>query len=128
MNWIKEKKIKLLSVFSIITISFYIVFEKKIGKILCLKDIGFCPDLNDLYLLIMILYIPALLIFGTIFITNQTSFEAWKKFSFFYFFIFVFTILVTPWYSGDGFLNIQKGDVAIALSVLYLFLSLLFKR
>ena len=49
----------------------------------------------------------------------------WKKFTLIYLFIYLFIVIITPWYIGDGFMNIQKGTVAIMLSALYFILSLI---
>ncbi len=42
-----------------------------------------------------------------------------------YLFIYLFIALVTPWYVGDGFMNIQKDAMVITFCILYVNLSLL---
>jgi len=79
-----------------------------------------CRLIGDLALIAF----PILLIsIFTLFFKRKEYFEAWKKFTFIYLFIYLFIALVTPWYAGDGFMNIQKEITIIALSVLYLILS-----
>ena len=56
-----------------------------------------------------------------LFFINETILDDWTKFTFIYLFIAV----ITPWYSGDGFLNIQKEIITLILSGLYFILSIL---
>ncbi|MFA5997739.1 MAG: hypothetical protein WC791_04640 [Candidatus Paceibacterota bacterium] len=54
---------------------------------------------------------------------KQAIFIVWKKFTFIYLFIYLFIVIVTPWYEGDGFLAIGKDLVGIALTFLYVIIS-----
>lgn len=55
---------------------------------------------------------------------QEKVFLLWRKFTLIYLFIYLFSILISPSYGGD-FIKIEKGTVAIFLSVLYALLSLL---
>lgn len=59
-----------------------------------------------------------------LFLKIETVFDEWRKFTFIYLFIYLFTVVITPWYAGDGFLNIQKEIVALVGCFLYFVLSM----
>ena len=53
------------------------------------------------------------------FMKNENAFESWRKFSFIFIPSSIILVLITPWYLGDGFMNIQKEVVALILSGVY---------
>ena len=80
---------------------------------------AFATVLSMIFL--VILFFSAILFF----IKKELVFIAWKKFTIIYLFIYLFIVIITPWYAGDGFFSIQKDLIALFISVIYLIISLL---
>lgn len=55
---------------------------------------------------------------------KQEIFASWIKFTAYFFIVNLLLVIVTPWYWGDGFMNIQKETNTIGLAVLYAVISL----
>ncbi len=80
-----------------------------------------CQLVGDITLITFPLFVLSLLF---LFFNKETIFVYWRKFTFIYIFIYLFISIITPWYAGDGFFNIQKEITIVALCVLYFIISI----
>ncbi len=125
LNWLTKKKLFFISFLS--TISFLIIIPRDFLYNICSINNRFCVGIvNYSIILLMIgvsIFFISIIMF---FVKKEEIFELWKKTLFIYLFIYLFIAVVTPWYAGDGFLNIQKGVVLLLVSGCYLLFSLFF--
>lgn len=93
-----------------------------------------CPQLGDyeyenlcgLAGLASFIFFPIFFFSIIFFLINKLeTFQSWVKFTTYFFAVNLSIIIITPWYWGDGFMNIQKGTVTISLAVLYFLISLI---
>ncbi len=60
-----------------------------------------------------------------LFLKKEEVSETWRKFTTVFFGAYALVVIFTPWYLGDGFMNIQKESVAILGSIFYGAISLI---
>lgn len=82
-----------------------------------------CADYFAAWKVTFLISIALLPIAILAFLFQEKVFILWRKFTIIYLFIYLFSILITPSYGGD-FIKIEKGTVAIFLSILYVVLSI----
>lgn len=58
-----------------------------------------------------------------LFIKNKQKFENWKRFSLYYYIVYIVIVSIFPWYIGDGFMHFQKSQVAIVLVSIHILWS-----
>lgn len=128
MNKIMERvSLKRLFIGSLIsTIGFLVLFSQKV--IYAIHD-TYCLACIDIAKYATLLFMTGVttLILSIIFflIKKQQVFEFWKKTLLIYLSIYLVNVLFMPWYWGDEFLHIGKGNVSLSLSAIYLIFSLI---
>ena len=126
MNIFKKKLFILSLFFSLLNVIF-LVFEKQVNNFLCDPRMFKCLDKINLSVYLSLLFF-SLLFFSILFLfqKNKENFEKWKKFSFYYYLLYIPIVLLFPWYIGDGFLSFQKSDAALLLVGVHFLISLFF--
>lgn len=119
----KNKKIIFASFFAVI---FLLLLEYLHTHQLCgvTNDImseDMCRKTGNILLISLPCFVFSLL---TMFMGNSVGVKLWTKYTIWYCGLFVVIIGFTPSYWGDEFMNIQKGTVAIFLTILYSIISL----
>ncbi len=125
LNWLTKKVILLISF--IVTILLVILFFD-LPYSFC-KDyfsLVLCRYYRDFFNFLTILFFisPAILFSALISLKYKKGFVLWRKFTFIYSFIYLFIIMITPWYVGDAFLYLNKGLIGLAFVVLYFLISI----
>ena len=124
LNWFTNKKIVFIGLIS--TIGFFILISKEVLFTICDPHNSTCTNTVGYFTLILMIgvitFIPSLVTF----FIKQKVFYSWRKTLFIYSLIYLFIIIVTPWYAGDGFFHIQKDLIALFVSVCYFIFSLFF--
>ncbi len=69
---------------------------------------------------------PAIFLFSVIsFFVSDKAFFSWRKFTVVFFLIYLAILIVTPWYLGDAFLNLQKAHISYLGLFVYSLISLI---
>jgi len=127
INWFTKKRI--LIVFSITTILLVILYSN-ISYTLCKTNfyLEICREIRDVsnFFTVLFFITPIILFFLAITVKmREDTFFLWRKFTLTYLLIYLFVIIITPWYFGDEFLHIGKGAIALILSCIYFVVSLI---
>ena len=128
MNWIKENKNKLFMLgLAVVFAATYIILVKFGQTGVCGNFITqLYPYDRCMYISIHFIIWPALIVCALInMFTKENVVKSWKRFTLIYLFIYLFIVILTPYYGGDAFFSVQKSIFALALSALYLFISII---
>lgn len=79
------------------------------------------------YLKILFLIAPIILFFSIVsfLINKEHIYITWRKYTFIFLLFYFIIVSITPWYIGDGLLNIQKAEIAFLGLGLYSIISLI---
>ncbi len=123
MEWFTKKRMLLISFLS--TILFFVLYSNKLYFLCQASGVFSCGEILK-FLKLFFLIAPFIFIFCVItyYLDNKVFFSL-RKFTNFYLIIFFFLLLITPWYTGDEFLNLQKAHVSFLGSILYSVISLI---
>jgi len=124
IGWFLKKRAFFVSI--ILTVLFFIIYLNIPYNYLCIRHTFFyyCGEILKFFKIILMIS-PALLLFSVVaFKLEERVFWVWKKFTIIYLFIYLFIVVIFPWYIGDEFFNIQKAHVSIFLTIIYLIISL----
>lgn len=86
-------------------------------------SVSYCADyfkIGKIAFLISIALLPMTILAS---LSQERVFLLWRKFTFIYLVIYLVSVLISP-SSGGDFIKIEKGTVAIFLSILYVVLSI----
>ena len=128
MNLKKENKNRLFMLGLSITFAISYILLTKLGqKGICGNGISDgiiydkCMNISSYFIIW-----PALIMCALInMFTKENVVKSWKRFTLIYLFIYLFIVILTPYYGGDAFFSVQKSIFALALSALYLFISII---
>ena len=124
VNWFTRKKLVFVGFIS--SFVFLFLIPREILSKICPTNNSICIDSFN-YLLLVLMFGVMLFLFSIIsFFVKDIVFDSWKKITFIYLFIYLFIIIVTPWYAGDGFFHIQKDLIAAGFLIFYFIFSLIF--
>lgn len=124
--WLSRKKILIITLlFTLIFLPLYLGVPYSACK--NIYELGYCRELRDVfnYVALLLMIFPVILVFSLIiYKLREKIFISWRNFTFYYFLIYLFFVLIVPWDFGDVYIPIYKGTVALFLSVLYFFISI----
>lgn len=121
---IKMNKNQVLSISFLATVVFALLYTNYLPHTYCSQG-SYCSEFFKFIKIVFLISTTLLPISIIAYFCKERIFSLWKKFTFIYLTIYLFSIIVSPLYGG-AFLKIEKGTVAIFLTILYLILSLLF--
>lgn len=128
INWFTRRKVLIVGVVG--SIVFFLSLYLDRMRVCKTLDI-YSSETICTYASVVSIISLAILIFSIIlfFIKKESVFRAWKWFTFTYLLIYLFIVIITPWYAGDsrGFFSFSfklKIFSAFVFTVLYIFISL----
>lgn len=125
IEWFSKEIILLLSI--VFVFIFYYFYNNQAYNHFCDGNYTYqnCAKVVNLIKLFLLIT-PSILFFSLInFFLSKKVFYSWKKFTFYYILLYLIIILITPWYLGDGFFNIQKFHISYLGAIIYSIISLI---
>lgn len=122
------RKISVLSIGFLLALFSLVVFflAADIRGILCDPNGWSCLDSYNL-IAIVSFFGPAFFVTSLfIFRLSDESFRKWKKFTLFFFLVYLVVVVLMPWSVGDAIAGFSKGTAGLVLSSLYLIVSVIY--
>ncbi len=127
IEWFTKRRIT--TIFSITTVLFVILYFN-IPYTVCKANfyLGTCREIRQFFnFFTVLLMITPFILFFSFFTPKMKGylFLLWRKITFIYLFAYLFIVVITPWYSGDEYLHIEKDIIALIFSCGYFIFSLI---
>ena len=125
INWFTKIRLTLVSLVGLLI--FLILISKRVLFVICYTHNSICIRSINYLILFLLFGVVVFFISLSMFFVKQKTFESWKGLTFIYYLpIYLFVLILIPWYFGDEFLHIQKDIIALIISSFYFIFSLIF--